>query len=64
MEGAMRIKGDYLSNLPALLDQWADDIDRLDMSIQTNEPIRHFTVEVLASNQDAYEIPEPAGVAV
>lgn len=27
----MRIQGEYLRNLPVLLDQWVDDVDRLDI---------------------------------
>jgi hypothetical protein len=33
----MRIRGDYLRNLPILLDQWADDIDRLDIRTQPDD---------------------------
>ncbi|HYE37001.1 hypothetical protein [Methylocaldum sp.] len=51
----MRIKGDYLrKSLPALLDKWADDVDRLDIRIQPDD-------EMDAGNEDRYELPHSVG---
>ena len=33
----MRIKGEYLQNLPMLVKQWAEDIDRLDVRISADD---------------------------
>lgn len=54
-ESTMRIKGDYLrKSLPALLDKWADDVDRLDIRIQPDD-------EMDADNEDRYERPHSIG---
>jgi len=51
----MRIKGDYLrKSLPALLDKWADDVDRLDIRIQPDD-------ELDADSEDRYERPLSIG---
>jgi hypothetical protein len=55
-ESAMRIKGDYLrKSLPALLDKWADDVDRLDIRIQPDDAVE-------ADNEDRYERPHSIGL--
>jgi hypothetical protein len=46
----MRIKGEYLQNLPVLVNQWAEDIDRLDIRIRTDN-----TLELGASTLEPLE---------
>jgi hypothetical protein len=59
----MRIRGDYLRNLPVLLDRWIDDIDRLDVRIQPDNAMDAWLAKGQASQTKRYERPKSGHIA-
>jgi hypothetical protein len=59
----MRIRGDYLRNLPVLLDRWIDDIDRLDVRIQSDHSMDAWLAKGQASKTKRYKPPKSGPIA-
>jgi hypothetical protein len=59
----MRIRGDYLRNLPVLLDRWIDDIDRLDVRIPSDNSVDAWPAKGLAGKTKHYESPKSGHIA-